>query len=348
MTLNDGIHALDSSDESQVSWNRFLDELPAASFYHLFEWKQINETEFGHETFYLASVAHGAINGVLPLVLIRSRVFGRIFCSLPFVNFCGPVAKSETAEAQLLQRACEIADEENADYLELRCKHVSDDTLPRAENKVSMSISLAADPDDIWTAFTSKHRNNIRRVYKSGLHVKSGHSEYLDTFYNLLCRSWRGLGTPVYRKQYFRSLLDTFGEKVRIFVAYQGDTPVATAFNGHFGGTVEGMWAGTSFEHRKLQSNYVLYWEMIKLACEDGYESFHLGRSSIDSGGESYKKKWRAEPEQLYWQYYLPGGGAIPQLNVNNPKYALAINMWKRMPLALTQVIGPIIARNIP
>lgn len=348
MTLTNGIHALDNSDFSQRIWNRSLGDLPAASFYHLFEWKTVNEAEFGHKTFYLASIDGESVTGVLPLVLIRSRLFGRILCSLPFVNYCGPAAATPAVEAKLVQEACEIARAEKVDYLEIRGKHVCDDGLPRTENKVSMSIPLSKDPDDIWEAFASKHRNNIRRVYKSGLQVRSGHQDCLDVFYELLSRSWRGLGTPIYRKRYFQSLLDTFGDKVRIFVAYQGDTPVATAFNGHFGKTVEGMWAGSSIEHRKLQSNYVLYWEMIKAACEDGYECFHLGRTSVDSGGEAFKKKWLADSEQLYWHYYLPAGGEVPQLNVDNPKYALAINAWRKMPLGLTRLIGPPIAKNIP
>ena len=170
----------------------------------------------------------------------------------------------------------------------------------------------------------------------------------LDTFYDIMCNSWRTLGTPIYRKQYFREILEAFSDNTRIFVAYLDDIPVATAFNGYCGDTVEGMWAGVLPEHRRLQSNYVLYWEMIKNACEEGFHYFHLGRTSIESGGESFKRKWCADTKQLYWQYYLPDGGAMPQLNVDNPKYALAIAAWRKLPLWLTRTIGPILARSIP
>ena len=348
LPLKDGIHSLDSSRESLEIWNRFVHESPSAGFYHRFEWKSVNENEFRHQTYYLASASKGGIDGVLPMVLIRSRLFGHILCSLPFVNFCGPSSTTSAAETALLQHAYQLAEQESVDYFEIRSLHVCDSELPMSRNKVSMTVPLASDPDLLWDAFTSKHRNNIRRAYKSGLHVKSGHIELLDTFHDLLSRSWRDLGTPVYRKRYFESILREFGEKVRIFVAFQGDTPVATAFNGHSENTVEGMWAGSPYEYRKLQSNYVLYWEMIKRACEEGYERFHLGRSSVESGGESFKKKWGANTQQLFWQYYLPNGGNIPQLNVKNPKYQLAINAWRRMPLRATQVIGPLIARSIP
>jgi lipid II:glycine glycyltransferase (peptidoglycan interpeptide bridge formation enzyme) len=163
-----------------------------------------------------------------------------------------------------------------------------------------------------------------------------------------MCQSWRSLGTPIYRKKYFQSILDAFGNQIRIFIAYHGETPVATAFNGHFNGTVEGMWAGALPASRRLQVNYVLYWEMIKDACLRGYSSYHLGRSTVESGGESFKKKWNAEINQLYWQYFMPGGGELPELNVNNPKYRTAINMWRRLPLGVTRFLGPMLSRSIP
>jgi FemAB-related protein (PEP-CTERM system-associated) len=342
------IKLLDTNRESFEIWNRYVKEAPTASFYHQFEWKSVNETEFQHTTFYIASTNAGQIDGILPLVLIRSRLFGRILCSLPFVNFCGPAALTPDVEKDLLKRAYEIADEQKVDYLEIRGLRIHDEQLPNSQNKVSMTVRLSADPDDLWSGFQSKHRTAIRRVYKSGLHVRFGREDMLDTFYDVMCHSWRSLGTPIYRKQYFQSILRAFGDQVLIFVAYKGDLPVAAAFNGYCGNTVEGMWAGALPQFRRLQSNYVLYWEMIKKSCEDGFELYHLGRTSAGSGGEAFKKKWRADSRQLYWQYYLPGGGNMPELNVDNPKYKYAIRVWQKLPLWVTKAAGPLLARNIP
>lgn len=346
--MKDGIHVLDNTGEPMPMWNRFIFENLSATFYHQLEWKLVNQREFGHETRYLASIDEGQVNGVLPLVLIRSRLFGNTLSSLPFVNFCGPFAKSPEIEKALLAYAYEIARQEDVDYLELRSLNLCDRELLVSKDKVSLTVSLAESSEQLWDGFTSKHRNNIRRAYKSGLRVEQGQLELLDTFYDLLSRNWRDLGTPIYRKRFFRTILETFNSQTRIFVVYHGETPVATALNGYFQKTVEGMWAGSPFQYRRLQSNYVLYWEMIKSACDEGYCEFHLGRSSVDSGGEAFKKKWGGVIKQLYWQYYLPRGGNIPQLNVNNPKYSIAIAAWRKMPLWLTKAIGPTIARSIP
>ena len=346
--LPDGVHSLGSDPQSAQLWNAYVENSPTAGFYHRFEWKHVNEVEFGHRTHYLAYFRDGQVEGVLPLVEIRSLLFGHILCSLPFVNYCGLSASSSEASAQLLDQAYSVATRAGADYVELRGLGVADQDLPVSTDKVSLTLDLASDPDEVWNVFKSKHRNNIRRVYKFGLTVESGHLALLDTFYDIMCESWRSLGTPIYRKQYFRTILESFGDQARIFVALSDGQPVAAAFNGYDGSMVEGMWAGSLSKYRNLQSSYVLYWEMIKHACENGYSRFHLGRSSVESGGEAFKSKWGAHAEQLYWQYFLPQGGEMPQLNVKNPKYALAIRAWRRLPVWATKMIGPRLAKSIP
>jgi lipid II:glycine glycyltransferase (peptidoglycan interpeptide bridge formation enzyme) len=108
------------------------------------------------------------------------------------------------------------------------------------------------------------------------------------------------------------------------------------------------MWLGTRAQYRRQLVGYVLYWELIKDACEQGHHIFHLGRSTADSGSEQFKKKWNATATQLFWHYLLRTRSEIPQLNVNNRKYQMAISAWRRMPVGLTQRIGPLIARSIP
>jgi hypothetical protein len=108
------------------------------------------------------------------------------------------------------------------------------------------------------------------------------------------------------------------------------------------------MWAGTTRAGHDLHANYVLYWEMIKDACERGYRRYHLGRSTAGSGAEQFKKKWNAEVQQLFWYYYRPEGSEKPVVNVNHPTFRFGIAAWRKMPLWATRVLGPPIARVIP
>lgn len=289
----------------------------------------------------------GRVRGVLPLVHLRSLLFGNVVTSMPFVNFGGPAALDEATERALVDAACRYAEERRCRYLEIRSTRAFDG-LRQTTEKVSMTIELKADPEAMMAAFTAKHRKNLRRAQENGVEVRSGGAELLDDFFQTLALSWKDLGTPLYRKAYFADLLRLFKDDVRIFVGYHGSRPVVTALNGHFGDTVEGMWAGADRRFQALSPNYVLYWEMIADCCRRGFRYFHLGRSTKDSGAMQFKARWLAEPKQLYWNYHLVTDEELPRLNPTNPKFALAIKTWRRLPHAVLRVIGPPIARLIP
>lgn len=338
------------SDASLDSaWNEFVHASPQASFYHRAEWRAINESCFGHETAYLAAMDAGRIVGVLPLVRLKSLLFGNVACSMPFVNYGGPCGESPDIENALLDAARGVLDEWGSDYLEIRSRHQLDERYPVSTHKVSMTLMLDPDPEAVWARFKPGHGKEIRRAGKRGFTARFGGEELLGDFYEVLSESWRDRGTPIYRRSYLEAVMAAFPGRTRLCVVYAPDgTPAAGAFDGTHNDTVEGMWLGMRSPYRQQLVGYVLYWELIKDACEHGYRVFHLGRSTRDSGGEQFKKKWNADLVPLYWHYILRTTTAIPSLNPSNPKYRLAINAWRKLPVPMTQTLGPFIARSIP
>src|SRR5437867_9685809 len=89
-----------SAAPSIEAWNRFV-ATTGASGYHAWEWRGVFERAFGHDTIYLAALRDGHIEGVLPLVLINSWLFGRALVSLPFLNYGGVVAINAAAARAL-------------------------------------------------------------------------------------------------------------------------------------------------------------------------------------------------------------------------------------------------------
>jgi FemAB-related protein (PEP-CTERM system-associated) len=289
-----------------------------------------------------------AIVGVFPMVRMKSMLFGHLACSMPFVNYGGPCGDSEEIECQLLEAGERRADTWGVDYVEIRSQRRLADRYPCSEHKVSMTIALAPDPDTIFNAFKAGQRAEIRRACNKGFTVRFG-PELIADFYAVLSESWRDLGTPIYRMDYLQSIVSALPQATRLCVIYDANgRPAAGALDGVHNGTVEGMWLGMRSEYRKLLVGYVLYWELIKNACLAGHRVFHLGRSSKDSGGEQFKKKWNAETVQLYWHYMLRTRRDIPSLNPTNPRYQLAIKAWQKLPLPMTQLIGPFLSRCIP
>jgi FemAB-related protein (PEP-CTERM system-associated) len=330
-------------------WNTFALTHPRASFYHRAEWRGVNERSFGHKSCYLAALDGDRLVGIFPFVQVKSLLFGNIACSLPFVNFGGPCGESDSIEQALLDAAVAVAEQWSVDYLEIRSVRNLGAQFPVSTHKVSMTVDLHPDHETLWTAFKHGQRQDIRRGYKNGFVARFGGIDLVDDLYAILSESWRDQGTPMYARSYLVEILNTFPEHTALCIVYNADgVPAAGAFEGHHQGTVEGMWLGIRSAYRRQLAGYVLYWELIKHACDQGHRRFHLGRSSVDSGAEQFKKKWNAAPAQLYWHYLLRTRSEVPQLNVQNNKFQLAIAAWRRLPIAVTQLVGPMIARSIP
>ncbi len=328
-------------------WNDFVDGSSTASVYHRYEWRSINEQSFGHKSAYLAAREQGQVVGVFPLVQVKSRLFGNIACSMPFVNYGGPCGDNEAIEQALLDDARAIVDEWGADYLEIRGRRALPG-LPTSLHKVSMTLQLDPDPEALFARFTSSQRQDIRKGYKQGMSARVGGRELIPDFYAVLSESWRDMGTPIYSFRYLRRVAGAFKGRIRVTVVYAGDVPAAAAFDLLGRDTIEGLWLGSRAKFRRQLAGYVLYWELVKHGCERGFRRYHLGRSTVQSGGEAFKKKWNAVATQLYWHYVLRTRTEIPQLNVDNPKYQLAIKAWQKLPVPLTQMVGPFISRSIP
>ena len=339
---------IDCDSTRRGEWDDFVRASADGSFYHLYQWRDINARTFGHRSVYLAALDGGRFVGVYPIVVLRSRLFGRIACSMPFVNFGGPCAESPEVEARLQDAARAFCEEQAVDYLEIRGRRRLVQPLPTSEHKVSMTVALDPDPERLFAAYKSAHRQDSRKPIKLGFAARAGGAELLDPFYQVLSESWRDLGTPIYGKDYFARILETFPDNIRIVGIFEGDEPAAAALSGYFGDTAEGMWLGTRAKYRRSMAGYLLYWECLKDACLAGLSRYHLGRSTADSSAEAFKKKWNAYATQLYWQYVLRSRDTMPGLNVANPKFQLAMGVWRKLPIGLTQMVGPAIARSIP
>lgn len=332
-----------------ADWDSFVDTQAAATNYHRFGWKTVIEKSFCHRAYYLvARNSEGLIVGVLPLVHMKSLLFGNFLISIPFFNYGGLLCGSPEAESALLAEAERIKVEIKASHIELRHMGWEYQGVPSKTGKVTMIMELAQDIDSQWKAFNAKLRNQIRKAEKSGLRVVAGGAELLDGFYTVFCRNMRDLGTPVYGKEFFDNVLALFPQSTRIISVIHNNTVIASGIAVWFRDTFEVPWASSNRDYKTLCPNNILYWKAISFAIENGFAKFDFGRSTPAEGTYKFKEQWGAKPVQLYWQYILPDGETLPELNNKNPKYEMAIRIWQKLPLGITNILGPHIVKNIP
>lgn len=311
-------------------------------------WLLVFRRGMGHRVLALEAVAGEQTVGYLPLVLLKSWLFGRRLVSLPYVNTAGVVADDPAVVHTLLSEAVALADRLNVRCLELRHERlaVSPCLSEPAQQKVHMRLPLPAE-DVLWKGFDAKVRNQVRKGEKNELSVAWGGHDCLDAFYAVFARNMRDLGTPVYGQSLFRSVLDTFPDDAEFCVVRQGETPVAAALLLHGRGVTEVPSASSLREYNKTCANMLMYWHLLRRAAGRGQALFDFGRSSPDSPTFQFKKQWGAAPHAGAWQYYLRRGAAS-DLRPDNPKFRLMIKTWKRLPVWMTRLVGPRIARVIP
>ncbi len=337
-----------SSQKHIVLWEDYIFAHPDGTNYHQLGWRRVIEKSFGHKTRYLLALEEDQVIGVLPLALMRSRLFGTSVISLPFLNYGGLLSSSLEAKRALIDVACQFAKEEGAAYLELRHGNAHGLGLRPKQHKVAMLLPLASDTETAWKQFDAKVRNQVRKAQKVGLTIHIGGMEFLSAFYDIFSRNMRDLGTPVYGQIFFESILRVFPLHTRIFVVKSEGKPVAAGLSTIFKDTIEVPWAGSLVESRPLCPNMLLYWEAIQYGIQQGMKVFDFGRSTPGEGTYRFKVQWGAQAYPLYWEYWTRGGGDLPNISPTNTKFSLAIKIWKKLPLTVANLIGPPIVRCIP
>jgi len=339
------VKTLESSEDA-IRWDRFLETCREATFFHRAGWKEVIDRAFHHDTYFLFAEVGGELQGVLPLGHINSYLFGNALISLPFCVQSGVAANSSAAHSALEKAACELADSLGVDYLEMRNSHPCRLDWPsKSSLYVNFSKTIVSDPEANLRAIPRKQRAMIRKGIKAGLVAEI--DEDIERFFKAYSESVRNLGTPVLSRHYFRTLKEVFKEACEILTVTHNGQLVSSVMSFYFRDQVLPYYGGGTTLARHLKGNDFMYWEVLRRAGERGIRLFDYGRSKIGSGSYSFKKNWGFAPEPLYYEYYLVKAKNLPDVNPLNPKYRLFIELWKRLPLPLSRVLGPLVARHL-
>jgi len=338
------IHTL--TDREAEAWDRLVDNSEAATFFHKAAWRNVIEAAFGHRAHYLFLEQDGDIAAILPLVHVRSRLFSNALISTPFCVYGGAVGAAAEDCRALEDAALALARDKGVEYLELRNVTPSGrhDSLQKSLY-VTFRKEIAPDPEENMKAIPRKQRAMVRKGIKAGL--KSEVDDGVERLYRAYSESVRNLGTPVFSRRYFRILKEAFGESCDVLTITRDEDLIASVMSFYFRDQVLPYYGGGVSAARDVKGNDFMYWELMRRACERGVRIFDFGRSKVDTGSYSFKKHWGFEPEDLSYEYCLVKAGEMPNLSPNNPKYRHFINAWKRLPLPVTQVIGPWLARSL-
>lgn len=336
------------SREISAAWDAYVLQHPEGTLFHLTSWKRAIEREFGFESRYLAAESNGQIRGILPVFLVSNWIQGPTLISTPFAVYGGVCASDADASIALRDFACRMAVEEGVNYLELReARHTFGDGFLTKELYVTFERPLTKDPEELIRSFPKDTRYMIRKAQKSGLCAVTDNRQ-LDTFHEIYAESVRNLGTPVFSKRFFRTLLEEFGEAARITIVRRESKALSGVLSFRFRDAILPYYGGSRSEGRQFAANNFMYWEMLRNACEEGLHTFDFGRSKLGTGSYFFKTQWNMRERPLPYQYYLVKGRRLPNFSPVNPRFKVATDVWKRIPLPITKALGPSLVRLFP
>jgi FemAB-related protein (PEP-CTERM system-associated) len=334
------------SDADKLQWESYVQKTPAATFFHQVGWQEVIERAFGHKTYYLYAESDGEITGILPLVHIKSPLFGNALVSNAFCVYGGVVADSEDIAGALDKEACRLAKQLGVDHIEFRNREQVSEARPYKKGLyVTFRKELDADVEKNLLAIPRKQRAVVRKGIKAGL--VSVIDNDVERLFQAYSESVRNLGTPVFPKKYFKILKEVFKEQCEVLsIEHQGQL-IASVMNFYFRDEVLPYYGGGVAQARALYGNDFMYWEVMRRAVEKGVKIFDYGRSKVGTGSYRFKKHWGFVETPLFYEFELIKAKEMPDINPLNPKYRFFIAAWKKLPLRVSQIVGPWLAKDL-
>lgn len=336
-----GIRAADADDRARI--DRFVRAAPGGTPFHLPAWAEAVHRGCGQRTHtLLAERADGNIAGVLPLTHVRSPLFGSALVSCGFAVDGGVLGDAAAVEP-LAAGARALAARLGCSSVELRGGKAPADWAVDDTTYLGFARDLAANDEAELAAVPRKQRAEVRKALAGDLDVVIGRGEAVAEHHRVYAESVRNLGTPVFPRSLFRAVLS--GMDADILTVRHAGYAVASVLSLYFNNTVYPFWGGGTQAARGLRANDLLYFALMRHARERGCTCFDFGRSKAGTGPAAFKKNWGFQPVPLAYASWSEG--AKRDVNPLNPKYAMMVRTWRKLPLPVANAVGPWISRGL-
>ena len=331
-----------------LEWDKFVLAHPQGSPFHLIAWKQTIEQCYPYQPIYLLARDRRGIRGVLPLFLVRNLVVGKALISSPFAVYGGILADSDGARCELYRHVKELGAELAVDYVELR-NAFPEQCVGGSNVTRYVTFTQETPPDEgrLLESLPKKTRNLVRKSLKTPFSIRYGvrDASRLDA---VLSRNMRRLGTPAFPRRYFDRLLANFGEMADIREVWLEGKVAAASLNFFYQGQMHTYHAAADTRLNALGPNTFLYFDHLRWAGEHGFKLFDFGRSKKGTGVFEFKRHWNTVMRELPYEMILVRRKSLPNFSPANPKFGLAIRLWRSVPLPITRILGPRLIRLFP
>ena len=318
-----------NNQEEQIKYKKFLESNDRCNFQQSLEWGKVKS--FWKNEVVVAENENGEIIGSLSILVRKLPMFGYLMYSSR-----GPVCDThdEKVLKQLTDGAKELAKKYKAMVLKIEPDIKSDDKeFRQIVEKLGYQIKDDAKnfkeeiqpryvfrldikgktEDEVFNNFHSKTRYNIRLATKKGVTIKEGTKEDLKDFHRIMVETGERDGFIIRPLEYFEKMYDELApEHMKVLMAYYEGKPISGVIPIMYGNKTWYLYGASSNKYRNVMPNYLLQWEMIKMAIARKNDMFDLRGVSgvVDENHPQYglyrfKKGFGAEFTEFIGEIYI-------------------------------------------
>ena len=321
-----------NDEESKKAYKKFLENHERCNFQQSLEWAEIKKPNWIPEVV-LAEDEDKNIIGSLCVWIRKMPIFGNMMYSSR-----GPVCDIHDIAVmkQLTDGVKELAKKYNAFGLSIEpdietddqafrdivtnlgykikddAKDFKDEIQPRFVFRLDIKNKTE---EEIMAEFHQKWRYNIRLAGRKGVEIKEGTREDLKDFHKIMIETGNRDGFITRPLSYFEKMYDNMVPEghMKLLMAYYDGKPISGVIPIFYGNKTWYLYGASSNQHRNLMPNYLLQWEMIKMAIarHDDIYDFRGVSGVVDESHPQYglyrfKKGFGAKFTEFIGEIYLP------------------------------------------
>jgi Acetyltransferase (GNAT) domain len=338
------IEVLDPLQDS--TWDRLVASHPAHHFFYSTCWAKVLCKTYGHKPLYLRCSHQGELKALVPLMEVRSVFTGCRGVCLPFTDFCAPLVFGEQVWQDLVTTLSEVAQARKWKHFELRGGSALDVSTKPVVGYYGHALDLRGGTEKVFAGLKSSVRQALRKAERSGLNVEvTQRREALLDFYRLHVATRKRHGAPPQPLAFFLNLYDEVIRQNAGFITVAGaaSRPIAAAVFLHFGKRAVYKFGASDQELQPLRGNNLAMWAGIRFLTENGFDTMHFGRTSLQNDGlRRFKQTWGSKEERIEYLRFDIASGAWAEGGRDGTS-GVHRNVFGKLPSALNRLAGALI-----
>jgi lipid II:glycine glycyltransferase (peptidoglycan interpeptide bridge formation enzyme) len=329
----------------EPEWDTLVMSHPDCTFFHSAAWARVLHKTYRHKPVYLRFSQSAKAVALVPMMDLRSPLTGRRGVCLPFTDFCGPLIFGDVDSAMVMNKLCDLARERKWKYFEIRNGNALVPSGTSGEAFYGHTLDLGSNTEDLFKRFKGSARTSVRKAQRSGLSVQvTWEREAILQFFRLHTQTRRRHGLPPQPLSFFTNIYNQVIKAGLGFVVMvkKGPLPIAAGVFFFLGKKAVYKFSASDERVRELQGNNLMLWEGIRFLAENGIESLHFGRSSLENDGlRRFKLSWGTREEII--TYLKFDAAARPLVARQDAVQGFHNTVFRKLPLSINRLAGSII-----